>query len=249
MSTYTNYTFTLSTSGAFAAVIEKNRLTIIDTSDEHRIVNKFYTITPITSVIFHPKDEFIATGESSGKIILWYSWLKPHKQRQQENSQQQQQQQSLSSAVEDDSSNKKKKKIIMLKNAKRRRLFSQRPVVNFAASIRKKLESEFKAQMSGMVWSSYHWHTNAVLSMAAFPDGTHMVSGGEESVLVIWNLPTDTKRFLPRVGAPISFITVSPNERYFALALLNNTVKIVDVLSNKTKHIIRGLMHSKQINK
>jgi NET1-associated nuclear protein 1 (U3 small nucleolar RNA-associated protein 17) len=49
--------------------------------------------------------------------------------------------------------------------------------------------------------STYHWHSHAVASVVFNSDGTYMLSGGEEAVLVIWQLETGAKRTLPRLGA------------------------------------------------
>lgn len=36
-------------------------------------------------------------------------------------------------------------------------------------------------------------------------------SGGREGVLVVWQLDTGKKKFLPRIGSPLLFFTDSPD--------------------------------------
>lgn len=50
------------------------------------------------------------------------------------------------------------------------------------------------------VQATYHWHAHAVSSVIFNSDGTYMLSGGLEAVLVIWQLESGVKRFLPRLG-------------------------------------------------
>ncbi|KIK94037.1 hypothetical protein PAXRUDRAFT_12297 [Paxillus rubicundulus Ve08.2h10] len=58
--------------------------------------------------------------------------------------------------------------------------------------------------------STLHWHAHAVSSVAFTLNGAYLLSGGEESVLVIWQLHTGKREFVPRVGSPIKSIAVSP---------------------------------------
>jgi NET1-associated nuclear protein 1 (U3 small nucleolar RNA-associated protein 17) len=60
-----------------------------------------------------------------------------------------------------------------------------------------------KAQTTTM-----HWHAHAVSSLAFTSNGAYLVSGGEESVVVVWQLHSGKREFVPRVGAPIACITV-----------------------------------------
>lgn len=56
--------------------------------------------------------------------------------------------------------------------------------------------------------TALHWHAHAVSSLAFTPNGAYLLSGGEESVLVIWQLHSGKKEFVPRLGAPINTVTV-----------------------------------------
>lgn len=70
--------------------------------------------------------------------------------------------------------------------------------------------------------TTMHWHSHAVSSVAFTANGAYLLSGGEESVLVIWQLHTAEKEFVPRVGAPISHVALSRNvegEEEYLLAL------------------------------
>lgn len=55
-----------------------------------------------------------------------------------------------------------------------------------------------------------HWHSHAVSSLTFSPNGAYLASGGEESVLVLWNLNQhNQKEFVSRLGAPIASISVA----------------------------------------
>jgi len=74
--------------------------------------------------------------------------------------------------------------------------------------------------------TSFHWHAHAVSSIVFTPNGAYLLSGGEEAVLVIWQLHTNKKEFVPRVGAPISTIAISPageKEEEYLLGLSDST--------------------------
>lgn len=83
-----------------------------------------------------------------------------------------------------------------------------------------------------------HWHSHAVASLAFTPNGGYLLSGGEEAVLVIWQLDANKKDFVPRVGAPIVSIAVTPtaepNEGYL-LCLQDGTLLTIDA----AKHTVR----------
>jgi NET1-associated nuclear protein 1 (U3 small nucleolar RNA-associated protein 17) len=57
-----------------------------------------------------------------------------------------------------------------------------------------------------VVKSALTWHSHAVKALAFTGDGRLLYSGGEESVLTLWNLNKSIKSFIPRVGGPISHL-------------------------------------------
>ncbi|KZP28826.1 WD40 repeat-like protein [Athelia psychrophila] len=57
--------------------------------------------------------------------------------------------------------------------------------------------------------TTLHWHAHAVASLAFTANGAYLLSGGEESVLVIWQLHTGKKEFVPRLGAPLTSVAVA----------------------------------------
>ncbi|KAG6841761.1 hypothetical protein C0991_007090 [Blastosporella zonata] len=61
--------------------------------------------------------------------------------------------------------------------------------------------------------TTLHWHAHAVSSIAFTSNGSYLLSGGEEAVLVIWQLHTGKKEFVPRVGAAINTVSVSKSDR------------------------------------
>ncbi|EIW87027.1 WD40 repeat-like protein [Coniophora puteana RWD-64-598 SS2] len=88
--------------------------------------------------------------------------------------------------------------------------------------------------------STFHWHAHAVSSIAFTSNGAYLLSGGEESVLVIWQLHTQKKEFVPRVGSPIKSIVVSRNtssEEEYLLGLADASYAFVNSTTLKLARV------------
>ncbi|KAG0379289.1 hypothetical protein BGX24_000977 [Mortierella sp. AD032] len=94
------------------------------------------------------------------------------------------------------------------------------------------------------VTTSMHWHAHKVADLAFTSDGTYLLSGGEESVLVIWQLGTGHKQFLPRLGSEIKHITVSPDDAFYAMGHQDNSVNVIRAVDLKIKTAVQGLKFS-----
>lgn len=84
--------------------------------------------------------------------------------------------------------------------------------------------------------TSLHWHAHAVSSIMFTPNGAYLLSGGEESVLVIWQLHTGKREYLPRIGSPIKTISVTKaasGEEEYLLGLADATYAFVGAASLK----------------
>uniref|UniRef100_A0A673GCJ1 WD repeat-containing protein 75-like n=1 Tax=Sinocyclocheilus rhinocerous TaxID=307959 RepID=A0A673GCJ1_9TELE len=73
-------------------------------------------------------------------------------------------------------------------------------------------------------YSTQHWHHNAVNTLCFTPEGTHLLSGGIESVLVQWQYGAgNRKEFLPRLGGSILHISVSSDGQLFCTSHSDNS--------------------------
>lgn len=78
--------------------------------------------------------------------------------------------------------------------------------------------------------TTMHWHAHAVSALTFTPNGAYLLSGGEENVLVIWQLHTGKKEFVPRLGASILAITVrqaKENEEEYLIGLADGSYLVV----------------------
>lgn len=84
---------------------------------------------------------------------------------------------------------------------------------------------EKKTQTSPM-----HWHAHSVSTLTFTANGAYLLSGGEEAVLVIWQLHTGRKEFVPRVGSAISSVSVtrSTNGEEYLLGLADATYVFIN---------------------
>lgn len=72
-----------------------------------------------------------------------------------------------------------------------------------------------------------HWHAHPVGSVTCV--GGLIASGGAESVMVLWNLDLDSTQFFPRLGGGIAHVRGSPDGRFCAVAMLDNSIAFVDM--------------------
>ncbi|KAH9812281.1 hypothetical protein DFH28DRAFT_979328 [Melampsora americana] len=97
-----------------------------------------------------------------------------------------------------------------------------------------------------------HWHAHAVADLAFTKNGSYLISGGEESVLVLWKLEDfegighDSKTFLPRLRSPIIKLSLieklSTNEPGVLVTLEDRSILLV---STSTMTVTKSLCLSK----
>ncbi|KAL1609867.1 NET1-associated nuclear protein 1 [Paraconiothyrium brasiliense] len=86
-----------------------------------------------------------------------------------------------------------------------------------------------------------HWHRTAVRSVKYSLDGNYLVSGGDETVLTIWQLATGKQQHLPHLTAAIESIAISPSGASYGVTLANNSVVVLSTSELKAKANIVGI--------
>ncbi|XP_008060856.2 WD repeat-containing protein 75 [Carlito syrichta] len=98
------------------------------------------------------------------------------------------------------------------------------------------------------IYTCLHWHHDMVMDLAFSVTGTSLLSGGRESVLVEWRDAMEkNKEFLPRLGATIEHISVSPAGDLFCTSHSDN--KIIVIHRNlEASAVIQGLVKDRSIS-
>ncbi|XP_053128663.1 WD repeat-containing protein 75 isoform X2 [Hemicordylus capensis] len=97
-------------------------------------------------------------------------------------------------------------------------------------------------------FSTLHWHHDQVLDLVFSVEGTSLLSGGIESVLVQWRDGLDSKKeFLPRLGSTIEHISTSPDGTFLCTSHTDNKITIIH--SNlRVSAVIQGLVKGGLVN-
>ncbi|XP_016375687.1 WD repeat-containing protein 75-like [Sinocyclocheilus rhinocerous] len=91
-------------------------------------------------------------------------------------------------------------------------------------------------------YSTQHWHHNAVNTVCFTPEGTNLLSGGIESVLVQWQYGAgNRKEFLPRLGGSILHVSTSSDGQLFCTSHSDNKITVIES-SFKVCGVIQGLV-------
>ncbi|XP_051762767.1 WD repeat-containing protein 75 [Ctenopharyngodon idella] len=97
-------------------------------------------------------------------------------------------------------------------------------------------------QKKEYTYSTLHWHHNAVNTLCFTPEGTNLLSGGIESVLVQWQYGANNKKeFLPRLGGSILHVSASSDGQLFCTSHSDNKITVIES-SFKVSGVIQGLV-------
>ncbi|KAI2622517.1 sporulation protein [Hypoxylon sp. NC1633] len=86
-----------------------------------------------------------------------------------------------------------------------------------------------------------HWHRKAVHAVKWSRDGHYVLSGGSESTLVLWQLDTQKKDFLPHLSATIENIVVSQRGSAYVLHLDDNSAIVLSTAEMKPTTYVSGI--------
>ncbi|MED6111039.1 hypothetical protein PIB30_048679 [Stylosanthes scabra] len=89
--------------------------------------------------------------------------------------------------------------------------------------------------------SVWHWHSAAVSLLSFSPDGAYLYSGGKEGVLVLWQLDSGKKNFLPRIGSPLLYFIESPDPSLSLISCADNQIHMLKTPSMEIMRSISGI--------
>ncbi|NWR84589.1 WDR75 protein, partial [Furnarius figulus] len=96
-------------------------------------------------------------------------------------------------------------------------------------------------------YSTLHWHHDIVMDLAFSMEGTRLLSGGVESVLVQWHNESSCQQdFLPRLGSPIEYISMSSDGALCCTLHTDNRITIINSNLRFSKSI-QGLIKSRDV--
>ncbi|KAK9367203.1 hypothetical protein V1509DRAFT_627292 [Lipomyces kononenkoae] len=88
-------------------------------------------------------------------------------------------------------------------------------------------ELEYRQSSKGYVIRTLKWHLDPVRALTFSLDANYLLSGGNEKVLLFWQLDTSNVQFLPRLPGPITNIVVDNTSSTYAFSLGNNNEDII----------------------
>lgn len=172
----------------------------------------------LTCLNMHPNEDCIATGTSNGKIILWYNFLACMREKNrigeeeiEENNIDEAMNVDEEEQEESDSSDDDMPRRVVDKKKKREQLQKAKSVKKTAAVVVKPTKSIL------------HWHSLPVVAIKFTPEGSFLLSGGHECVLVKWLYKTGQKDFRPRLGSPITDLVSSLDNTLYVTRHLDNS--------------------------
>ncbi|KAK4265483.1 hypothetical protein QN277_026532 [Acacia crassicarpa] len=89
--------------------------------------------------------------------------------------------------------------------------------------------------------STQHWHPSEVTFLSFSLDGAYLYSGGKEGVLVVWQLDTGKKKFLPRIGSPLLYFINSPDPSLSSISCAANQILVLKMPSMEILRSISGI--------
>lgn len=90
--------------------------------------------------------------------------------------------------------------------------------------------------------ATVHWHAHAVGAVVFSIDGTYLLSGGQEAVLVIWDVISGRRAYLPRLGGALTAIAACPSDpARFSIGQSDNTLRVLNTAAMTVDASIHGI--------
>ncbi|XP_027172674.1 WD repeat-containing protein 75 isoform X1 [Coffea eugenioides] len=89
--------------------------------------------------------------------------------------------------------------------------------------------------------TTWHWHSAEVNVLLFSADGAYLFSGGKEGVLVLWQLDTGKRKFLPRIGSPLLYFTNSLDPSLSSVSCADNLIHLLKMPSMVISRSISGI--------
>ena len=99
------------------------------------------------------------------------------------------------------------------------------------------------------VISTKHWHSHRVNCVLSEENGHNIYTAGQEGVVVIWDLNSNIKNFLPRLNGNIVSLKISKDRKYLMCYMSTNTIKIVSLSEMKVVNEISSISDNTDITK
>ena len=119
-------------------------------------------------------------------------------------------------------------------------------VIIYQDILRNFIGREKKTQTQQLMTRGLHWHRGPVNTLKWSLDGNYIISGGNETVLVIWQLDTNQQQYLPHLATEILNLTVSGKGSAYAMRLADNSVMVLSTADLAPSTNVSGLATSLQ---
>ncbi|KAL0243148.1 hypothetical protein GEMRC1_005709 [Eukaryota sp. GEM-RC1] len=89
--------------------------------------------------------------------------------------------------------------------------------------------SRYETEVDMAELAIFHWHYGPVSDVYYYGTGhsEHLISVGREGVIVIWDLKTREREFVPRFGSPLTNVMMSPDCQTFSVCSASGSIHIV----------------------
>ncbi|CAI9088050.1 OLC1v1022281C2 [Oldenlandia corymbosa var. corymbosa] len=87
--------------------------------------------------------------------------------------------------------------------------------------------------------TTWHWHSAQVNLLFFSTDGAYLYSGGQEGVLVLWQLDTGKKKFLPRIGSPLRYYVSSSDPSLSSVSKSSQLLDHVWIVQHSLSKILQ----------
>lgn len=118
---------------------------------------------------------------------------------------------------------------------------SKGAILQYEDLLFKLIAKEKKNSVEDVLARKLHWHRAAVNSVKWSRDRNYIISGGSETVLVIWQLDSNQKQFLPHLSTPILGLSISAEGSAYALRLGDNSLMILSTADLLPSTNVSGL--------